>query len=53
MKMKELYMQLLYFMMDKADICGLSLYRGGTYSDIEFRYEDKLYKITLGEEETE
>ena len=49
--MKKLYMMLLYFIADKAEICGLSLYQGGTYSDIEFKFEGKSYKITLKEEE--
>jgi hypothetical protein len=53
LKMKDLYMKLLYFLADKAEINGLSLYKGGSYSDIEFKYEGKQYKISLKDEERE
>lgn len=53
MEMKDLYMKLLWFLADYAEINGLSLYKGGTYSDIEFKYEGKSYKLSLMENEEE
>ena len=49
--MKEIYMKLLWFFADLASIDGLSLYKGGSYSDITFTHEGKQYTITLREEE--
>ena len=49
--MKEVYMKLLWFLADQMDINGLSLYKDGSYSDIEFTHEGKQYQITLREEE--
>lgn len=47
--MKKLFMHLMWFLTDKAEIVSLSLYRDSDFSDMDFEYEGKRYNITIRE----
>ncbi|MBO7240198.1 MAG: hypothetical protein J6V23_06925 [Bacteroidaceae bacterium] len=42
-------MKLLWFLQDNCKIDGLSLYKNGSFSDMDIEYEGKIYKISLME----
>ena len=50
--LNHLYLKLLWFLADLADVQALDLYKNG-YGTIEFTYRDKKYKLSLYEQEDE
>lgn len=51
--MRELYLKILWFLVGHCEVRALSLYKGGSYSDLEVDFEGKTYSISITEKEEE